>query len=81
MATHSTILAWRIPWTIACQSPVSLGSQEWDTIQQLNHHHHSIFYPSKNSSLITLVNENFIKPFDKATLDIFMSGMQKIWIG
>ena len=43
--------------------------------------HHSIFYPSKNSSLITLVNKNFIKPFDKATLDIFMSGMQKIWIG
>ena len=30
MATHSTILAWRIPWTVACQAPLFLGSQELD---------------------------------------------------
>ena len=24
MATHSSILAWRIPWTIACQAPLSM---------------------------------------------------------
>ena len=23
MATHSSILAWRIPWTAACQTPLS----------------------------------------------------------
>ena len=30
-ATHSSILAWRIPWTVACQAPLSMGSQESDT--------------------------------------------------
>ena len=30
MATHSNILAWRIPWTVACQAPLSMGSQESD---------------------------------------------------
>ena len=30
MATHSSILAWRIPWTVACQAPLSMGSQESD---------------------------------------------------
>ena len=27
MAAHSSILAWRIPWTVACQAPLSMGSQ------------------------------------------------------
>ena len=31
MATHSSILAWRIPWTGGCQAPLSMGSQEMDT--------------------------------------------------
>ena len=26
MATHSSILAWRIPWTVTCQAPLSMGS-------------------------------------------------------
>ena len=30
MATHSSILAWRIPWTEAPRRPQSMGSQEWD---------------------------------------------------
>ena len=25
MATHSSILAWRIPWTVAYQAPLSMG--------------------------------------------------------
>ena len=25
MATHSSILAWRIPWTVARQAPLSMG--------------------------------------------------------
>ena len=25
MATHSNILAWRIPWTVACQAPLFMG--------------------------------------------------------
>jgi len=31
MPTHSSILAWRIPWTVACQAPLSMGLQELDT--------------------------------------------------
>ena len=31
MATRSSILAWRIPWTVACQAPLSMGLQELDT--------------------------------------------------
>ena len=38
MATHSNVLAWRIPLTVACQAPLSMGSQESDMTQQLNHH-------------------------------------------
>ena len=26
-ATHSGILAWKIPWTVARQAPLSMGSQ------------------------------------------------------
>ena len=31
MATHTSILAYRIPRTIACQAPLSIGLQESDT--------------------------------------------------
>ena len=37
MATHSTILAWRIPWTEEPGGLQSMGSQESDTTQRLNH--------------------------------------------
>jgi len=42
MATHSSILAWRIPWTEEPGGLQSMGSQESDTTWQLNHHHHSL---------------------------------------
>ena len=37
MATHSSILAWRIPWTEEPRRLQSRGSQEMDTTYQLNH--------------------------------------------
>ena len=33
MATHSSIVAWRIPWTVACQAPLSMGLKELDTTE------------------------------------------------
>ena len=33
------ILAWRIPWREAPGKLQFMGSQEWDTTWQLNHHH------------------------------------------
>ena len=40
MATHSSILAWRIPWAEEPGRLQSTGSQESDTTLRLNHHHH-----------------------------------------
>ena len=37
MATHSSILAWKIPWTEEPGGLQSMGSQESNMIQQLNH--------------------------------------------
>ena len=36
MATHSSVVAWRIPWTVACQAPLSVGWKELDTTWWLN---------------------------------------------
>ena len=38
MATHSSILAWRIPWTEERGRLQSMGPQESDLTQRLNHH-------------------------------------------
>ena len=38
MATHSSILAWEIPWTEESGGLQSLGSQELDMTEQLNYH-------------------------------------------
>ena len=40
MATHSAILAWKIPWTEESDRLQSMGLQESDTTWRLNHHHH-----------------------------------------
>ena len=37
VATYSTILAWRIPWTEEPGGLQSTGSQESDTTERLNH--------------------------------------------
>ena len=38
MATHSSILAWRIPWTEDPGGLQSMRSQELDTTERLKHH-------------------------------------------
>ena len=40
MATHSSILAWKIPWTEEPSGLLSMDSQELDTTSWLNHHCH-----------------------------------------
>ena len=37
MATHSSIPAWRIPWTEESGGQQSMGSQETDTIEATQH--------------------------------------------
>ena len=40
MATHSSILAWKIPWTEESGGPQSMGSQESEQTEGLNHLNH-----------------------------------------
>ena len=41
MATHSSILAWRIPWTEEPGGPQAMGvTKASDTTQRLNNNHH-----------------------------------------
>ena len=40
MATHSSILAWRIPWTEELGGLQSTGRKESDTTERLHFHFH-----------------------------------------
>ena len=40
MSNHSSIPAWKIPWTVELGGLQSMGSQESDMTSPLNHHHH-----------------------------------------
>ena len=51
MATHSSILAWRIPWTEEPGELASMGSQESDTAYRLNHHHHHSYSETQDMHL------------------------------
>ena len=61
MATHSSILTWEIPWTEEAGGLQSMGSQESDTTERLNPHHHlssSILqqaYFTPNTDFLTLI--------------------------
>ena len=59
MATHSSIFAWKIQWTEEPDGLQSVGSQESNTTEQLNHHRHHngiLFSHEKEGSLFTCKN-------------------------
>ena len=58
MATHSSIFAWRISWTEEPGGLQSMGLEELDTTQQLNHHHHRQLENSSQDFLGGPVAEN-----------------------
>ena len=47
MATHSSILAWRIPWTEELGGLQSMGHKESDTTERLHFHFHFLDIPSR----------------------------------
>ena len=53
MATHSRILAWRIPWTEEPGRRQSVGPQEWDTTERINHLHTHHRKPGTGQALFT----------------------------
>ena len=49
MATHSSILAWKIPWTEEPRRLPSLGSQRVDMTEQL--HFTSLYFSAADASV------------------------------
>ena len=47
MASHPSILAWKTPWTEEPGELQSMGSQESDTTERLNHHHEMLIDSSR----------------------------------
>ena len=71
MATHSCVLAWRIPWTEEPGELQSTGSQEWDTTvaehtrtstQNTNHLARRLQTPSRRPSVFSPGVSRFSKP-------------------
>ena len=50
MATHSSILAWRIPWTEELGGLQSTGRKELDTTERIHFHFHFISDPRSDLS-------------------------------
>ena len=46
MATHSSILAWKIPWTVEPGRLQSIGHKESDTTERLHFHFHVTYLKS-----------------------------------
>ena len=52
MVTHSSILAWEIPWTEGTwRATVHEGTKESDTTKQLNNNNNTLFY-TKDLSIL-----------------------------
>ena len=62
MATHSSILAWRIPWTEESGRPQSMGSQSQTMTERLSVHEISNISPkvlnSRNGSHAEILAEH-----------------------
>ena len=74
MATHSSILAWRIPWTEELGGLQSTGGKEPDTIEQLHSHFHFTF---SNRIQIARRNVNNLRYADDTTLKAESEGELK----
>ena len=60
MATHSSILGWRIPWTEEPGGLQSMGRKESDTTERL-HLHFTVFHTLKGFGIV-----------NKAEVDVFL---------
>ena len=85
MATHPSILAWKIPKTEEPGGPQSMGSKEWDKIEQLSMHTHNYVYLAKH--LIVLLLYSYSRKYTKFTIILklvillaFSYGYSNYWI-
>ena len=61
MATHPSILAWRIPWTEEAGGLQSMGSQESDTTEWLSHSLHPCIAGGFFTSWVTRETQHILK--------------------
>ena len=61
MATHSSILAWRIPWTGELGGLQSMQSQNWTRRKQLGMHAHNVFKLLKTGDVGTPLAVHWIR--------------------
>ena len=62
MATHISILAWRIPWTEEPGGLQSMGSQRWTWVKQLSMHTHTFKEIETIPTLIWKSEQSCIRP-------------------
>ena len=55
MATHSSILAWRIPWTDEPGRLQTMGSQSWTQQKRLSTHMEYVMYVLSHSVILDSV--------------------------
>ena len=67
MATHSSILAWRIPWMEELGGPQSTGRKESNTTERLHFHFHIILMRNYLYSL----KISCLSPLQKAKMACF----------
>ena len=60
MATHSSVLAWRIPWTEESGRLQSMGSQESDMTELLSMRMHTQTHTHTHTSLVVPTTKNWL---------------------
>ena len=68
MATHSSILAWRIPGIEELGGLQSMGRKESDTTEQFHFHFHTISTLFKNNLMVSLVMTGMLRFLIKVSL-------------
>ena len=81
MATHTSILAWRIPWTEEPGGLQSIGSQRVGRLKQLSIHAYTLYYillylAPVNQSKQTII---FLPPMDWEIWQIEVQSVAKCW--
>ena len=85
MATHSSILAWSIPWTEEPGRLQFMGLQELDMTQRLNHHHQAtedvlsiqqnVLYDNSSSSRIVTKAQALLQMSDMHFLTCYLNNL------
>ena len=77
MATHFSILAWRIPWTQEPGGLQSMGLQESDTTERLHFHNYNNFVLNCSCCLVAKSHPTLCEPIDCSPQGSSVHGMSQ----